>query len=97
MLDFTSIFIVGSIALFLVGLVIGWVITRFKDSSPSPPIQTAIALLITAVWVVAVAAEIVVPAYTVSMMLHGIMGAVVGYLFSEDGITVNIGSGDGKP
>lgn len=97
MLDATSIFIVGSIALFLVGLVAGWVITRFRDNSPSPPIQTAIALLITAVWVMAVAAEIVVPAYTVSMMLHGIMGAVVGYLFSEDGITINIGAGDEKP
>lgn len=94
MINATSIFVIGSIALFLVGLVFGWVITRFRDSSPSPPVQTAIALLITAVWVVAVAAEIVVPAYTVSMMLHGIMGAVVGYLFSEDGVTVNIGSGN---
>ncbi|EGQ44318.1 MAG: hypothetical protein J07AB43_00840 [Candidatus Nanosalina sp. J07AB43] len=92
MLDTTTIFILGSIALFLIGTLGGWVLTKLRKECTSPPIQTAIAFLITTVWVVAVAAEIVVPAYTVSMMLHGIMGAVVGYLFSDDGIVINIGS-----
>lgn len=92
MFEVTTLFIIGSLALFLTGLSIGWYITRLRKEYTSPPIQTAIALLITTVWVVAVAAEIIIAAYTVSMMLHGIMGAVVGYLFSEDGITINVGS-----
>jgi hypothetical protein len=40
--------------------------------------------------VVSIAAEIIIPGYTVSMLVHGIMGAVVGYLFSDDGVTFNI-------
>lgn len=92
MLTTTSTLAIGSLVLFLVGLGVGWFITRMRSKYVDPPIQTAIALLITIVWVAAVAAEIIVPAYTVSLMLHGIMGAVVGYLFSEDGITINIGA-----
>jgi uncharacterized membrane protein AbrB (regulator of aidB expression) len=92
MFNTTTLFTVGSLALFLIGLGVGWYVTRLREQYTNPPIQTAIALLITIVWVVAVAAEIIVPAYSVSMMLHGIMGAVVGYLFSEDGITINVGS-----
>ncbi len=94
MLSTTTLFVLGSVSLFLVGLGGGWLLTRLRKKPQSPPVQTAIALLITIVWVVAVAAEILVPAYTVSVMLHGIMGAVVGYLFSEDGITINIGAGE---
>jgi len=92
MFEPTTLFTIGSLTLFLIGLGVGWYVTRSRGEYTNPPIQIAIALLITIVWVVAVAAEIVVPAYTVSIMLHGIMGAVVGYLFSEDGITINIGS-----
>lgn len=92
MVEPTTLFVLGSLALFLVGTGAGWALTRLRAKCASPPVQIAIALLITIAWVVAVAAEILVPAYTVSMMLHGIMGAVVGYLFSEDGITINVGS-----
>lgn len=92
MVEPTTVFALGSLALFLIGTGAGWGLTRLHGNYASPPIQIAIALLITIVWVIAVAAEILVPAYTVSMMLHGIMGAVVGYLFSEDGITINVGS-----
>jgi uncharacterized membrane protein AbrB (regulator of aidB expression) len=93
MLSTTTLFVVGSISLFLIGLGVGWYVTRSRKTYTNPPIQIAIALLITIVWVVAVAAEIIIPAYSVSMMIHGIMGAVVGYLFSEEGITINLGSG----
>lgn len=91
MVEPTTIFALSSLALFLMGTGAGWALTRLRGTYASPPVQIAIALLITIVWVVAVAAEILVPAYTVSMMLHGIMGAVVGYLFSEEGITINVG------
>lgn len=92
MVEPTTVFVLGSLALFLIGTGVGWALTRLRGNYASPPVQIAIALLITIVWVIAVAAEILVPTYTVSMMLHGIMGAVVGYLFSEDGITINVGS-----
>jgi hypothetical protein len=43
------------------------------------------------VWAASIVAEIIIPAYTVSVLIHGIMGAVVGYLFSDDGLDINIG------
>lgn len=91
MLTPTILFALASIALFLVGLAVGWFVVRLRGDYTKPPIQTTIALLITIVWVIAIAAEILLPAYTVSLMIHGIMGTVVGYLFSEDGLTINIG------
>lgn len=89
----TTIFILGSLALFLFGIVGGWLLTM-RDESIKSDLQIVVGVLVTIVWVVSIAAEIIIPAYTVSMLVHGIMGAVVGYLFSEDGITLNVGGGN---
>lgn len=91
MQDPTTLFILGSVALFILGIVGGWALTRNEERSIKSNLQIVVGILVTIVWVVSIAAEIIIPAYTVSMLVHGIMGAVVGYLFSNDGLDITIG------
>jgi len=91
MLDPTTIYILASLAVFILGIGGGYLITRGDTTFSRSKLQTAIALAVTLVWIVSIVAEIIIPTYTVSVLVHGIMGAVVGYLFSEDGLTINVG------
>jgi len=86
-----SFFLLGSLFLFLIGLIGGWFLSKKEKVFTQSNLQIAVGILVTIVWVVSIVAEIILPAYTVSVLIHGIMGAVVGYLFSDDGITFNIG------
>lgn len=95
MVELTTTFLLVSLFLFQIGIIGGWLISRRNgDRSYKSKLQVVIGALVTAIWVVSIVAEIFIPAYTVSMLVHGIMGAVVGYLFSEDGVTINIGGSD---
>jgi hypothetical protein len=85
---YTTLFL-SSIALFLFGIIAG--LATKDDMFTDSNLRIAVALLITIVWALSIAAGILIPAYTVSPLVHGIMGGVVGYLFTEDGITLNIG------
>ena len=89
--SFTILYIIGSIALFALGISVGLLAQRKSDKVSRRHLQIAVAIVITIVWVASITAEILIPTYTVSVVVHGIMGAVVGYLFSEEGITFNIG------
>jgi hypothetical protein len=80
-----------SIIVFLLGRYSRWKLPDFTDVFTESNLQIAVGILVTIVWAVTVTAEILIPAYTVSVLIHGIMGAVVGYLFSEDGITFSLG------
>lgn len=82
--------LVGIVFLFL-GIAVGWLLTREQDTFTKKNLRILIAILVTMMWVVSVIAEILIAPYTASILIHGIMGAVVGYLFSDDGITFNIG------
>lgn len=93
MVELTTIFFLSSIFLFLVGIAGGWVLGR-KNVTRKANLQLAVGTLVTVMWVISIAAEIIIPTYTVSVLVHGIMGAVVGYLFSDKGLTINIGGGD---
>lgn len=76
---------------FVIGIIIGWRILRDPDPITKADLRIAVGALVALAWAASIAAEILIPAYTVSVLIHGIMGAVVGYLFSEDGLTFNIG------
>lgn len=86
-----SIFLLASLVLFFVGLIGGWFLSQKDVRFTRSNLQILVGVLVTVVWAVSIVAEILVPAYTVSVLIHGIMGAVVGYLFSDDGLTFNIG------
>lgn len=91
MLELTTIYFIASLVLFLVGIGGGYIIAIGKTDISKPRLRTAVAIVVTIVWIISIGAEIIIPAYTVSVLVHGIMGAVVGYLFSDDGLTFNIG------
>lgn len=92
MVELTTLFLLVSLFLFQMGIVGGWLFSRRKsDTEYKTRLQIVIGILVTIMWVVSISAEILIPTYTVSVLIHGIMGAVVGYLFSEDGVTINIG------
>lgn len=94
MAELLTTFLFASLVLFFVGLVGGWFLSQKDVTFTRSNLQIAVGVLVTFVWAASIAAEIVIPAYTVSVLVHGIMGAVVGYLFSDDGITFNIGGGE---
>ncbi len=91
MLDPTTLYILASIIVFAFGIGSGYILTRGDTTFTRSELRTVIALAVTLVWIVSIVAEIIIPVYTVSVLIHGIMGAVVGYLFSEDGLNINIG------
>lgn len=83
----TTLFILASIFLFLIGGAGGWMLATKSISAKESHLQLIVGLLVTIVWVISIAAGIIIPSYSVSTLIHAIMGAVVGYLFSEDGLT----------
>jgi hypothetical protein len=86
-----TLFLLASLALFIAGLLAGWQASTKETIFTHSNLRIAVGILVTIVWVGSIVAEIIIPAYTVSVLIHGIMGAVVGYLFSDDGLNINIG------
>lgn len=91
MVSIVTLYAIASFIVFVVGLSSGWYVSNHGFDITGFSLQTAVAVVVSIIWAVSIVAEIVIPAYTVSVLVHGIMGAVVGYLFSEDGLTINIG------
>lgn len=93
MAEITTTLILASIIplAFIIGIIIGRKTPERLGEITKSELRIAIGVLVGVAWAVSIAAEIIIPSYTVSVLIHGIMGAVVGYLFSEDGITFNIG------
>ena len=87
----TTTIILISLAIFLLGSLSGWLITKVREGSLTHSnLQILVGVLVTIVWVIAIISEILIPTYTVSALIHGIMGAIVGYLFSDDGLSINV-------
>lgn len=91
MLSLTPTIILISVTLFLIGLLIGWIASKDSEATTESKVQTMIAIVITLGWISATAAGIFITDYSVSPMLHALMGGLVGYFFTEDGITFNLG------
>lgn len=88
---FTITLILLSITLFSVGLLVGWIYTQDSEETTKGKLRTMVAVVITLGWLSATGAGILITGYTVSPMLHALMGGIVGYFFTEDGIGFNIG------
>lgn len=88
-----TIFILASLVVFAIGIIVGWQSSALDNEFTQSNLQIVVGILVTIMWVASIAAEIIIPTYTVSVLIHGIMGAVVGYLFSDDGLNINIGGG----
>lgn len=88
----TTTLILLTITLFCIGILIGWILSNHAELSPHSRLKTMVAVVITLGWISATIAGILIASYTVSPLLHALMGAIVGYFFTDDGITFNIGS-----
>jgi uncharacterized protein YqgC (DUF456 family) len=86
----TTLILVG-ITVFSIGLLLGWLYTSDSEETTSNKLQLLVAVVVTLVWVAATISGILIAGYTVSPMLHALMGAIVGYFFTENGIEFNIG------
>lgn len=76
---------------FLVGVLVGWIASNHKDINQDTKLKTMVAVVITLGWASGTVAGIFIASYTVSPLLHALMGAIVGYFFTEDGVDFNIG------
>jgi hypothetical protein len=84
--------LLSGISIFLAGLVSGWLYSRESTTSTETKMKIVVGMVITLGWISATAAGIFIAGYTVSPMLHALMGAIVGYFFTDDGINLNLGS-----
>ena len=87
----TTTIILVSVTLFHVGLLIGWLYSKDSTTTTRSKMKLLVAVVVTMGWIAATMAGILIASYTVSPLLHALMGAIVGYFFTEDGITFNIG------
>lgn len=92
MLPPTTLIALGTIALLLIliGVVSGWIISTPTNPKKST-LKTLVAVAVTFVWIIATIADIFIAAYSVSILIHALMGGLVGYFFTDEGITFNIG------
>jgi len=90
--------IMGAVAVvsFVIVFVTGWVYTRDSSRTVETNVKWLVALVITLGWILATGAGIFITGYTVSPLLHALMGAIVGYFFTDNGINFNIGGNDGN-
>jgi uncharacterized membrane protein YciS (DUF1049 family) len=80
-----------AVTLFFVGIMIGWIMSNHAELSTHSKLKAMVAVVITIGWITSTISAILIVSYTVSPFLHALMGAIVGYFFTEDGLTFNIG------
>lgn len=77
------------IVVFVIGLGIGWVLTKDSTLSQNLKLKTGISIAVTIVWMFTVVADVFMTGYTLSPLVHAIMGAVVGYFFTDGDVEVD--------
>lgn len=90
MAELITLILLTATALFI-GIFIGWMMANHAELDSQDRLQTLIAVVITLGWIASTIAGILITAYTVSPLLHALMGGIVGYFFTEEGLTFNIG------
>jgi hypothetical protein len=84
--------VVIALTSFSIGVTIGWSL-RGSFSVKEKHIRHIVAVSMLGLYLMSVVAGIQIDSYETPILLHGIMGAIVGYLFSQgEGFNVNIGS-----
>jgi len=87
----TTTLILLTVTLFCIGILIGWIMPNHAELTTQNKLKTMVAVVITLGWISATIAGILIASYTVSPLLHALMGAIVGYFFTDDGINLNVG------
>lgn len=80
-----------AVTLFCIGILVGWILSNHAELTTQSKLKTMVAIVVTLGWIAATVAGILIASYSVSPLLHALMGAIVGYFFTDDGLTFNIG------
>lgn len=85
-------YLVVSLASFAFGAIVGWVWATHFDGISQPQLRRATAVTLLVTYIISVLAEIILKSYATPVMLHTIVGGIVGYLFSQEkDFTLNLG------
>lgn len=91
----TSITVISYVMTFVagfgVGSTVGWYVSSRSEQISERAFRRSVAAIIITMWTFAVGADVLITSYDAPVLLHGIMGAVTGFLFSEDGLDIQIG------
>lgn len=94
MLDATTVtYLMVSAINFIVGAITGWYLAKFYGDADEAQVRHVMAIVMLAAYIISILAEISVRGYQTPMLLHAIMGGIIGYLFShgKQGFNVRIG------
>jgi len=79
------------VTVFSLGALVGWLISNLSELTARTKMKVMVAVVISLGWISATVSGILLTSYSVSPLLHALMGAIVGYFFTEDGINFNVG------
>lgn len=67
---------------YILGILSGYLLRNaLKDSINPSSAKNIVLLVVTIMWAMSVAVEIVNPAYKTSPLIHGLMGSIVGFFY----------------
>ena len=78
MIDLNVIFNIGW---FILGLIVGYILRGLTCKMDRTNEATLIMLTVTVVWSISVIVDMLSTEYETPMLVHGIMGGIVGYFF----------------
>lgn len=72
-----------SLISFLIGVLVGWSISTELGEIEETTVRRIIAIVLLSVYIVSVLSEIWIVRYETPMLLHSVVGGVIGYLISK--------------
>jgi len=73
--------IIIGISSYIGGLLSGYFISRIWNPSPNQKNGDMVLIVVTAIWALSMIIDIISPTYETSPLVHGLMGAIVGFFY----------------
>lgn len=79
-----------TVASYVFGAICGYIAARWQHNhetqknNMSATMRAVVGSIVTIMWIVSMSASITITGYSTPVLVHGMMGAVVGYLFGAD-------------
>lgn len=73
--------VILGISSFIGGFISGYVIRGVKDKRGDVDNNSIVLLIVTLVWALSMIVDIISPQYETSPLVHGLMGAIVGFFY----------------
>lgn len=73
--------IIVGISSYVAGLLSGWFVSRFYRPASDTNKGEIVLVVVTAIWALSMIIDIISPTYETSPLVHGLMGAIVGFFY----------------